>query len=155
MERASNCLWKGRRRSRVNRLSFHIMFPTQPELIRYCGPCQRIHSLQPRHPQRQIQIHSRWRLGPHSLADDGMAFSCSSPLRGRCRAPTNLITFIIQADLDSDPVIRGRPVVLQSKDCHALWVSSKALEVSLPFPEDVDGGVIIRDSSGRPTGTLN
>ncbi|KAJ7594738.1 amidohydrolase family-domain-containing protein [Mycena floridula] len=58
------------------------------------------------------------------------------------------------ADLDSDPVIQGRPVVLQSKDCHALWVSSKALEVSLPFPDEVDGGVIVRNQTGYPTGML-
>ncbi|KAF9264200.1 hypothetical protein L218DRAFT_1028925 [Marasmius fiardii PR-910] len=57
-------------------------------------------------------------------------------------------------DLDADPVIRGRPVVLQSKDCHALWVSSKALEVSLPFPSEIEGGVIVKDSSGKPTGML-
>ncbi|KAJ7675109.1 amidohydrolase family-domain-containing protein [Mycena rosella] len=56
------------------------------------------------------------------------------------------------ADLDSDPVLRGRPIVLQSKDCHALWVSSKAMETSLPFPDVVDGGVIFRDGSGHPNG---
>ncbi|KAJ3805913.1 amidohydrolase family-domain-containing protein [Lentinula aff. lateritia] len=55
-------------------------------------------------------------------------------------------------DLELDPVIRGRPVVLQSKDCHALWLSQKALESSLPFPEEVDGGLIVRDASGKPTG---
>ncbi|KAK1229178.1 hypothetical protein PQX77_007750 [Marasmius sp. AFHP31] len=58
------------------------------------------------------------------------------------------------ADLDEDPIIRGRPVVLQSKDCHALWVSSKALEASLPLPSEVEGGVIVRDASGEPTGML-
>ncbi len=42
--------------------------------------------------------------------------------------------------------------MLQSKDCHALWVSQHALEASLPFPEDVDGGVIVRDASGQPMG---
>ncbi|ESK85235.1 hypothetical protein Moror_11382 [Moniliophthora roreri MCA 2997] len=57
-------------------------------------------------------------------------------------------------DLEVDPIIRGRPIVLQSKDCHALWVSSKALEASLPLPLEVDGGVIVRDDSGRPTGML-
>jgi predicted amidohydrolase YtcJ len=45
-------------------------------------------------------------------------------------------------------------VILQSKDCHALWVSSKAIEASLPFPTDVDGGIIVRDNSGQPTGVL-
>ncbi|KAH7888360.1 amidohydrolase family-domain-containing protein, partial [Phlebopus sp. FC_14] len=57
--------------------------------------------------------------------------------------------------LDADPIICGRPVVLQSKDGHALWVSKKALEFSLPFPdEDVEGGVIVRDAHGSPTGVL-
>lgn len=58
------------------------------------------------------------------------------------------------ADLDDDEVVRGRPIILQSKDCHALWVSSKMLEISLPFPETIDGGVIIRNGSGHPTGVL-
>lgn len=59
---------------------------------------------------------------------------------------------ISQADLDADSIVRGRPVVLQSKDCHALWVSSKAIEASLPLPEAVEGGVVVRDNAGRPTG---
>ncbi|KAJ3798626.1 amidohydrolase family-domain-containing protein [Lentinula aff. detonsa] len=58
------------------------------------------------------------------------------------------------ADLESDPIIRGRPVVLQSKDCHALWLSQTALESSFPFPEKVDGGLIVRDDFGNPTGML-
>ncbi|KAF7310265.1 Amidohydro-3 domain-containing protein [Mycena indigotica] len=59
--------------------------------------------------------------------------------------------------LDADPVIRGRPVVLQSKDCHALWVSSRALELSTArFPADlvVDGGIILTDEKGKPSGVL-
>ena len=62
---------------------------------------------------------------------------------------------IFQADLDADSIIRGRHVVLQSKDCHALWVSSKAIEASLPLPEAVEGGIIVRDDVGRPTGELD
>ncbi|KAJ6604038.1 amidohydrolase family-domain-containing protein [Mycena sp. CBHHK59/15] len=58
------------------------------------------------------------------------------------------------ADLDADPVIRGRPVALQSKDCHAQWVSSRALELSAPLPSTVDGGVIMTDSAGAPSGVL-
>ncbi|KAG6832492.1 hypothetical protein H0H87_001417 [Tephrocybe sp. NHM501043] len=58
------------------------------------------------------------------------------------------------AHLDEDPVVRGRPVVLQSKDCHALWASSKAMTSSMPFPNEVDGGVIVRDEAGNPTGVL-
>lgn len=61
---------------------------------------------------------------------------------------------IPQAELDADPIIRGRPVVLQSKDCHALWVSSKAIETSFPLPEVVEGGVILRDNTSHPIGEL-
>ncbi|KAL0956102.1 hypothetical protein HGRIS_002270 [Hohenbuehelia grisea] len=57
-------------------------------------------------------------------------------------------------DLDADPVIRGRPVILQSRDCHALWLSETALNTSLPLPLEVDGGIIVRDTSGRPTGVF-
>ena len=49
--------------------------------------------------------------------------------------------------------MRGRHIVLQSKDCHALWISAKALELSMPLPEEVDGGIIARDDNGRPLGT--
>ncbi|KAF7321442.1 putative amidohydrolase YtcJ [Mycena kentingensis (nom. inval.)] len=56
------------------------------------------------------------------------------------------------ADLEADPVLKGRPIVLQSKDCHALWVSNAVIEASLPLPEAIDGGVVVRDDSGRPTG---
>lgn len=58
------------------------------------------------------------------------------------------------AELDADPVIRGRPVVLQSKDCHALWVSAEAMRLSSPFPDSVEGGIIIRGEDGEPTGVF-
>ncbi|KIJ67588.1 hypothetical protein HYDPIDRAFT_149313 [Hydnomerulius pinastri MD-312] len=59
------------------------------------------------------------------------------------------------AAFDEDPIVRRRPVVLQSKDGHALWISKKALELSAPFPSgDVEGGVIVRDAHGDPTGVL-
>lgn len=58
------------------------------------------------------------------------------------------------SDLDADPVIKGRPVVLQSKDCHALWVSAEAMQGSLPFPDEVDGGVVLKDGNGNPSGLL-
>ncbi|KAH6914102.1 amidohydrolase [Coprinopsis sp. MPI-PUGE-AT-0042] len=56
--------------------------------------------------------------------------------------------------LDDDPILRGRPIILQSKDCHALWVSSTALEPSFPLPDEVEGGIIVRDKHGNPTGVL-
>ena len=46
----------------------------------------------------------------------------------------------------------GRSIVLQSKDGHALWVSSAVLKSISPLPEEVEGGVIVRDASGKPTG---
>ncbi|KAJ6628291.1 hypothetical protein B0H10DRAFT_1778197, partial [Mycena sp. CBHHK59/15] len=54
------------------------------------------------------------------------------------------------ADLDSDLILRGRPTVPQSKDCPAIWVSGKAVEVRLPFPDVVEGGVIVCDEYGHP-----
>jgi predicted amidohydrolase YtcJ len=50
-------------------------------------------------------------------------------------------------------VIRGRPVLLHAKDGHGIWVSGKAMELSLPLPDAIDGGIIIRDSAGIATGT--
>ncbi|KAJ7737257.1 amidohydrolase 3 [Mycena maculata] len=50
------------------------------------------------------------------------------------------------ADLDADPIIKGRPVLLQSKDCHAQWFD--------PLPSSVEGGIILRDDMGAPTGVL-
>lgn len=48
--------------------------------------------------------------------------------------------------------MRNRRVVLQSKDGHALWVNGKVLEEMMPLPDTVEGGFIIRDEAGNPTG---
>ncbi|GJJ06290.1 hypothetical protein Clacol_000481 [Clathrus columnatus] len=58
------------------------------------------------------------------------------------------------ADLESDPVVRNRPVVLLSKDGHAFWCSKKAILLSSPLPETVEGGIIERDKNGEPIGTF-
>ncbi len=60
-----------------------------------------------------------------------------------------------QADLDSDSIVRQHRVVLEAKDGHAIWVNSKVLEDISPLPEEVEGGVIIRDASGKPTGDVH
>jgi predicted amidohydrolase YtcJ len=58
---------------------------------------------------------------------------------------------------DLDPVTGGRPALFRSKDGHAAWVSSAALEragidAATPDPE---GGVIVREpATGEPTGLL-
>lgn len=66
-----------------------------------------------------------------------------------------VLIFITQADFELDPEVRNRPIVLQSKDGHALWVSQKVIDAMEVIPDEVEGGVIVRDSSGKPTGTLS
>lgn len=62
--------------------------------------------------------------------------------------------FPTAAVLDSDPIVRQHRVVLEAKDGHAIWVNSKVLECISPLPENVEGGVIVRDASGKPTGVF-
>lgn len=57
-----------------------------------------------------------------------------------------------QAELEADPVTRGRHIALRSKDAHGYWVSQKILDAMEPIPEKVNGGVIVRDSRGKPIG---
>ena len=55
-----------------------------------------------------------------------------------------------------DAVAPDRPVVLQSHDMHALWANSPALAaagIDRDTP-DPDGGRIVRDAEGEPTGVL-
>jgi predicted amidohydrolase YtcJ len=57
---------------------------------------------------------------------------------------------------DLDSVVSDRPVALDSKDRHSLWVNSLALQlagISADTP-DSPGGQIWRDSAGQPTGIL-
>ncbi|KAJ7125052.1 amidohydrolase family-domain-containing protein [Mycena epipterygia] len=62
--------------------------------------------------------------------------------------------FPTAADLSSDPLLRGRPILLLRVDVHATWVSERVLELMAPLPpdSDIEGGSIIRDASGEPTG---
>jgi hypothetical protein len=55
-----------------------------------------------------------------------------------------------------DHAVPGRPVALQSHDMHALWASSRALEVAGidEGTADPDGGRIVRAADGMPTGLL-
>jgi predicted amidohydrolase YtcJ len=55
-----------------------------------------------------------------------------------------------------DDAVSDRPVALQSHDMHALWVNTPALvaagiDATTPDP---DGGRIVRDATGEPTGLL-
>jgi hypothetical protein len=48
--------------------------------------------------------------------------------------------------------VRQRRVVLEAKDAYTIWVNSKVLKDISPLPESVDGGFIVRDALGKPTG---
>ncbi|MBI4409413.1 MAG: amidohydrolase family protein, partial [Gemmatimonadetes bacterium] len=55
-----------------------------------------------------------------------------------------------------DAAVPDRPVVLQSHDMHALWLNAAALAragIDRDTP-DPDGGRIVRDAAGTPTGVL-
>jgi predicted amidohydrolase YtcJ len=55
-----------------------------------------------------------------------------------------------------DAVIPDQPAAFQSHDMHALWVNSRALEVAGidRSTMDPEGGRIVRDEHGEPTGML-
>lgn len=55
-----------------------------------------------------------------------------------------------------DRVAPHHPVMLDSKDLHAVWLNSAALELAGITAETPDppGGVIVRDATGEPTGVL-
>jgi predicted amidohydrolase YtcJ len=59
-----------------------------------------------------------------------------------------------RADLDA--VVGDRPVALRRVDGHAVWVSSAALALGgvTRDTRDPDGGKILRDGKGEPTGVL-
>ena len=52
-----------------------------------------------------------------------------------------------------DEIEPARPAMLISKDYHALWLNSAALALAGGDLE-VEGGVVVRDAGGKPTGVL-
>lgn len=76
--------------------------------------------------------------------------------------PTAVCAFILhrtfprlndyQDDFDLESLLRGRRIYLDRVDVHAAWVSNRVLQLMGELPNEVDGGLIIRDSSGKPTG---
>ncbi|EKM52572.1 uncharacterized protein PHACADRAFT_261074 [Phanerochaete carnosa HHB-10118-sp] len=70
--------------------------------------------------------------------------------------------FPTAAHLASRKLLAERPITLFRVDGHALWVSPRALELSReqlpgrrwPSDSEVEGGEILRDSSGDPTGVF-
>jgi len=52
-----------------------------------------------------------------------------------------------------DEIVSDRPAMLISKDYHALWLNSAALALANGDLE-VEGGVVVRNEKGEPTGVL-
>lgn len=57
-------------------------------------------------------------------------------------------------DLDQDPLLKDRPICLTRVDGHARWVSPRVLELMGDIPAEVEGGLIVRDKQGSPTGVF-
>jgi predicted amidohydrolase YtcJ len=55
-----------------------------------------------------------------------------------------------------DRAVPGRPVALSRVDGHAIWANSAAMKLAgiTPGTKDPDGGQILRDASGVPSGVL-
>lgn len=55
-----------------------------------------------------------------------------------------------------DQIVSDRPVVLGRVDGHAIWVNSKAMQLSeiTNLTPDPTGGKIVRDETGKPTGVF-
>ncbi|KAF8797602.1 hypothetical protein BYT27DRAFT_7204413 [Phlegmacium glaucopus] len=56
------------------------------------------------------------------------------------------------ADLDQDPLLKGRLICLSRVDGHSRWVSPAVLQQMPDLPDKVDGGLVVRDEQGNPTG---
>lgn len=63
-------------------------------------------------------------------------------------------TFPSSKDLDIDSILVEIPISLTRIDAHALWVNAKALNLSKNIPEKVEGGEILRDADGKPSGVF-
>ena len=49
-------------------------------------------------------------------------------------------------------MLKGRLILLTRVDGHACLVSRAVLEIMGDLPDHVEGGEIVRDSEGKPTG---
>jgi predicted amidohydrolase YtcJ len=63
------------------------------------------------------------------------------------------LVLVAKDDLDREPLLRGRFVLLARIDGHAYWVSNAILSKLNNLPDEVHGGLIVRDTAGNPTGS--
>jgi len=90
-------------------------------------------------------------MGPEYLERKGIPNSRKSISYSNPDLRAKLIN---QADLDSSPILRGLPISLARIDIHAEWVSPAILTLLGDLPDTIDGGEIVRDESGKPTGVF-
>ncbi len=64
-----------------------------------------------------------------------------------------MFVFSAKDDLEREPLLRGRSVLLERIDYHARWVSNAILSKLNSLPDEVGGGLIVRDNAGKPTGS--
>ncbi|WWD00123.1 hypothetical protein V866_007031 [Kwoniella sp. B9012] len=60
--------------------------------------------------------------------------------------------FPTAADFDSSPILKDLPISLSRVDFHVEWVSPAILKLLGDDIPDVQGGQVVRDENGRPTG---
>jgi predicted amidohydrolase YtcJ len=90
-------------------------------------------------------------MGPEHLERQGISNSCQSISNSN---PDLGVKLMNQADLDASPILRGLPISLARIDIHAEWVSPAILTLLGDLPDTIDGGEIVRDESGKPTGVF-
>ncbi len=94
----------------------------------------------------RVQAHAKKTPGKEWVRGGGWDASLWPDLDGQWPTAAHL-----------DAVVPDRPVVLDSKDLHSLWVNSRALRLAgiTAQTPDPPGGVIVRDPrTGEPTGIL-
>ncbi|MGQ7247450.1 amidohydrolase [Halomonas sp. V046] len=107
-----------------------------------------------------LEVDLRDLASAQASAETVAAFAADNPslpwIRGR---GWNQVLWDGQAfptSAELDAVIADRPVVLSRVDGHAIWVNSRAMEIAGidADTEAPDGGEILRDADGNPTGVF-
>ncbi|KAH9913457.1 amidohydrolase family-domain-containing protein [Epithele typhae] len=96
------------------------------------------------------------RIEAYVLADPDILADTSKPIEGwgwdhTKWSPEHWPTYHA---FEASDVLSGRPIILQSKDGHALWVSKTVIDSMGDIPEEIEGGMIMHDADGQPTGVF-
>ncbi|PBK90335.1 hypothetical protein ARMGADRAFT_1166812 [Armillaria gallica] len=90
-------------------------------------------------------------MGPQGITECIRGSGWDMSLWTRCIWPT-------AKDLEADPVIKGRPIILESENHRAVWVSSTVLKTlalrKKLWVNRVHSGDILKDTKGQPTGVF-